>query len=144
MTKKDYYEILGLKKNAGKEEIKKAYKKLALKHHPDKGGNEEKFKELSEAYAVLSEDNKRKVYDQFGHQGFDQRYTQEDIFRGVNFDDIFRDIFGQAFGDDEFGGDLFSSFFGRRRGRRRGQDLRYDLEISFEEAAFGCEKQLKI
>lgn len=141
-SKKDYYEILGVGKHAGKDEIKKAYKKLAIKHHPDKGGNEEKFKELSEAYAVLSDDAKRSIYNQFGHQGFDQRYSQEDIFRGVNFDEIFRDIFGEGFGD-ESGGDLFSMFFGGRR-QRRGQDLRYDLEISFEEAAFGVDKKIRL
>ncbi len=92
----------------------------------------------------MNEEKKKKKYDQFGHQGFDQRYSQEDIFKGVNFDDIFKDIFGGAFGEDESGGDLFSMFFGGGRRRRRGQDLRYDLEISFEEAAFGCEKKLKI
>src|SRR3989338_1908081 len=97
-TKRDYYEILGVKKNSNKEEIKRAYKKLAIKHHPDKGGDAEKFKELSEAYAVLSDDKKRGTYDQFGHQGFDQRYSQEDIFRGANFEDIFRDVFGGNFG----------------------------------------------
>src|SRR3989344_648701 len=145
MTKRDYYEILGLKKSSSKEEIKKAYKKLALKHHPDKGGDAEKFKELSEAYAVLSDDSKRGVYDQYGHAGFDQRFNQEDICRGVNFDEIFRDIFGKEFGGDVFGDSLFSMFFGSgMRGRRRGHDLRYDIEISFEEAAFGVKKKIKI
>ena len=96
MTKRDYYEILEVNKSSSKEEIKKVYKKLALKHHPDKGGDAEKFKELSEAYAVLSDDNKRKQYDQFGHAGFDQRYTQEDIFRGADFNSIFEEIFGNS------------------------------------------------
>ena len=140
-TKKDYYEILGVNKHAGKEEIKKAYKKLAIKHHPDKGGDAEKFKELSEAYAVLSDEEKRGVYDNYGHSGFDSRYSREDIFRGANFDEIFK----EAFGGDFFGDDLFSMFFGEQgRRRRRGSDLRYDMEISFEEAAFGAKKKIRI
>ena len=108
MTKRDYYEILEVNKSSSKEEIKKVYKKLALKHHPDKGGDAEKFKELSEAYAVLSDDNKRKQYDQFGHAGFDQRYTQEDIFRGADFNSIFEEIFGNS----GFRGGIFETFFG--------------------------------
>src|SRR3989344_2935665 len=132
MTKKDYYEILGVSKDSSKDEIKKTYKKLALQHHPDRGGDAEKFKEISEAYAVLSDDNKRKQYDQFGHQGFDQRFSQEDIFRNANFEDIFSEIFGS--GGDNF----FDMFFGGSRGRRReqrGSDLHYELEIEFDEAA---------
>jgi len=140
MAKRDYYEILGVQKTSSKEEIKKAYKKLAVKHHPDKGGDPEKFKELSEAYAVLSDDTKRRTYDQFGHTGFDQRYSQEDIFRNANFEDIFRDVFGGS----GFGGSIFDMFFGSGRRQRKGSDLRYDLEISFEEAAFGIQKKLKI
>jgi len=144
MTKKDYYEILGVNKSSSSEEIKKAYKKLAMEFHPDRNKSkeaEEKFKEISEAYAVLSDSEKKKTYDNYGHAGFDQKYrTQEDIFRGANFDDIFRDIFG----DSGFGDDIFSSFFGGRRGRKRGADLRYDLEVSFEDAVFGITKTLKI
>ena len=141
MTKKDYYEILGVSKDSSKDEIKKMYKKLALQHHPDRGGDAEKFKEISEAYAVLSDDNKRKQYDQFGHQGFDQRFSQEDIFRNANFEDIFSEIFGS--GGDNF----FDMFFGGGRGRRReqrGSDLHYEIEIEFEEAAFGTEKEIQI
>ncbi len=139
MTKRDYYEILGISKTSSKEEIKKAYKKLALQYHPDKGGDAEKFKELSEAYAVLTDDVKRQQYDQFGHVGFDQRYSQEDIFRNVNFDDIFSEIFGGR------SGGIFDMFFGGGGHReRRGNDLRYDLEISFEEAAFGSEEKIRI
>src|SRR3989344_6105862 len=140
MTKKDYYEILGVNKSHSLDEIKKAYKKLALKYHPDRNkekGAEEKFKEISEAYAVLSDKEKKSAYDQFGHSGFDQRYSQEDIFRGSNFEDIFSEIFG----DSSFGGSIFESFFGGRS-QRRARDLRYDLTIDFEEAAFGIKKKV--
>ena len=107
----DYYKILGVQKNASEGEIKKAYRKLAMKYHPDhtKGdkGAEEKFKKISEAYAVLSDTEKRKEYDTFGSEGFRQRFSQEDIFRGFDFGDIFRE-FG-------FGGDNFSQFGGGGR-----------------------------
>ncbi len=142
MTKRDYYEILGINKNASTDEIKKAYKKLALKHHPDKGGDAEKFKEISEAYAVLSDDSKRNQYDQFGHAGFDQRFSQEDIFRGADFSSIFDEIFGNA----GFGGSIFDVFFGgqRRRGGERGNDLSHEIELSFEDAVFGTKKEIRI
>ncbi len=141
--KRDYYEVLGVQKNASKDQIKDAYRKLAMQFHPDRNkevGAEEKFKEISEAYAVLSDDQKRQQYDQLGHSGFDQRYTSEDIFRGADFDSIFRDI---GFGD------LFRSFFGGGFGggyeeRNRGQDLAYDLEVTLEEAAKGVEKEIEI
>src|SRR3989338_1004352 len=124
MAKKDYYDMLGVSKNAGKDEIKKAYKRLALKYHPDSSGDkstEEKFKEISEAYAVLSDDEKRKVYNAYGHAGFDQRYSHEDIFRGVDFESIFEDMFGE---EGHFGGSsIFDMFFGRSR-KNRGNDLR--------------------
>lgn len=147
-AKRDYYEILGVKRNAGKDEIKNSYRTLALKYHPDRNkdaGAEEKFKEISEAYAVLSDDEKRATYDQYGHAGFDQRYSQEDIFRNANFEDLFRE-FGFSFG----GGhspfeDLFaSSFFGGSPRRRsgRGSDLRYDLHITLEEAARGVSREI--
>ncbi|MBI2673273.1 molecular chaperone DnaJ [Candidatus Woesearchaeota archaeon] len=143
MAKKDYYEILGLSKNASKEEIKKAYKKLAMKYHPDvskEQGAEEKFKEISEAYAVLSDDEKRTNYNQFGHAAFDQRYTQEDIFRGAHFEDIFSEIFG----DEGF--DVFDMFFGRsgRKRKARGSDIRHDMEITLEEAAKGIERNIEV
>lgn len=143
MTKRDYYEILGVSKNASADEIKKTYKKLALKHHPDKGGDAEKFKEISEAYAVLSDENKRSNYDQFGHAGFDQRFSQEDIFRGADFESVFDEIFGNA----GFGNSMFDMFFGsqRRRGREeRGRDLSYEIELSFEDAVFGTKKEIMI
>lgn len=153
MTKRDYYEILGIDRNASKEQIKKAYRKLALKYHPDKNPDkdaEEKFKEISEAYAVLYDDEKRKMYDMYGHAGIDQRYTYEDIFRGTDFSDIFRGMgfdFGFDFGFD----DIFERFFGHRMGfdrrtsrGRRGMDLRYDIEISLEDAYVGLETEISV
>ena len=150
MTKRDYYEILGMDKNASKSEIKKTYRKLALKYHPDKNpdkGAEEKFKEISEAYAVLYDDEKRKMYDTYGHAGIDQRYSYEDIFRGADFGDIFR---GRGV-DFNFGfDDIFEHFFGHRMGfdrrsrARRGSDLRYDIEISLEDAYKGLETEINV
>ncbi len=135
----DYYSTLGVSKNASKEEIKKAYKTLAKKHHPDVSkdhGSEEKFKKISEAYAVLSDDQKKAQYDQFGETGFHQRYSQEDIFKNFNFNDL----------GDLFGSDIFEAFFGggSRRRERRGRDLRYELDITFEEAAFGTNKKIEL
>ncbi|RLF27477.1 MAG: molecular chaperone DnaJ [Thermoplasmata archaeon] len=153
MTKRDYYEILGVPRNATKEEIKRAYRRLALKYHPDKNPGkdaEEKFKEISEAYAVLYDDEKRAMYDRYGHAGIDQRYSYEDIFRGTDFSDIFRDLgfdfdFGFTFDD------IFERFFGHRTGferrttvRRRGADLRYDIEISLEDAYRGIETEIHV
>ncbi len=140
-TKRDYYEILGVSKTASKDEIKKAYRELALKFHPDRNkdaGAEDKFKEISEAYAVLSDEHKKKVYDDYGHAGFDQKYSQDDIFRGADFEDVFG---GAGFED------IFSSFFGGRGGGRRrrgdvGSDLQYDLEITLEDAAKGMSKKI--
>lgn len=139
--KRDYYEVLGVKRDASKDEIKDAYRKLAMQFHPDRNkdpGAEERFKEISEAYAVLSDDQKRQTYDQLGHTGFDQRYQQEDIFRGADFDSVFRDM---GFGD------IFRTFFGGGFGGERanvGQDLAYDLEITLDEAAKGAEKEIEI
>lgn len=148
--KKDYYEILGVPRDASKEDIKKAYRHLALKYHPDKNkapDAEEKFKEISEAYGVLYDDQKRKMYDTYGHSGIDQQYSQEDIFRGVDFGDIFRGMgfdTGGGFGFD----DIFSQFFGGGRGRavqrQRGSDLRYDIEISLEDAFKGVTSEIQI
>ena len=104
--KKDYYEVLGVKRDASPDEIKDAYRKLAMQFHPDRNkdaGAEERFKEISEAYAVLSDTQKRQQYDTLGHSGFDQRYSSEDIFRGADFDSVFRDM---GFGD------IFRTFFG--------------------------------
>jgi molecular chaperone DnaJ len=144
--KRDYYEVLGVQRNASKDEIIGAFRKLALQYHPDRNKApeaEEKFKEISEAYAVLSDDEKRQQYDMLGHAGFDQRYTQEDIFRGADFSAIFRDL-GFGFGD------IFRHFFGGGFGDdfservNRGRDLVYDLEITLEEAAKGTEKEIEI
>lgn len=144
-NKRDYYEVLGVPKTASKDEIKDAYRKLALQYHPDRNKApeaEEKFKEISEAYAVLSDEEKRAQYDQLGHAGFDQRYTTEDIFRGTDFDSIFRDL-GGGFGFR----DIFSMFFGegfRGRGVTVGRDLAYELEITLEEASKGVEKDIEL
>src|SRR3989338_2677245 len=137
---KDYYKILGIEKGAPKEEIKKAYKNLAKKYHPDmnkEAGAAEKFKEINEAASVLSDDKKREQYDQFGTTDF----AQGQGFSGGDFNNA-----GQGFGFDF--DDIFESFFGgqRRRGRgpRRGEDIEYEMEISLEEAAAGIKKQIKV
>jgi molecular chaperone DnaJ len=149
VAKRDYYEVLGVDKKASKEEIKKAYRRLAKKYHPDMNKDnpkkaEEKFKEISEAYGVLGDDTKRKQYDLFGHAGLDSRYTREDIFRTINFEDIFGDM-GFGFGGFD---SIFETFFGgartRRRGPTKGNNLYQDLEIRLEEAAFGTKKAIKI
>ena len=149
-TKKDYYEILGVAKTASVEDIKKAYRQLALKHHPDrvpaeqKKEAEERFKEISEAYAVLTDPQKRQVYDQYGHAGFDQRYSTEDIFRGADFSSVFKDLgVGGSIFEDLFGGvDLFGGGRGSSPRHRRGADLEYEFSLSFEEAARGVTKPI--
>ena len=139
MKKRDYYEVLGVSRSASDEELKKAYRKLALRYHPDKNPGdreaEERFKEIGEAYAILCDVGRRAQYDRFGHAAFEQGGLG-----GFDFSAGFEDILGDLFGD----------FFGTGRGRggrtrsRRGQDLQYQLELSFEEAAHGCEKTLSI
>jgi molecular chaperone DnaJ len=149
--KKDYYEVLGVPRDASREDIKRAYRKLALKYHPDKNkapDAEERFKEISEAYGVLYDEQKRKMYNTYGHSGIDQQYSQEDIFRGVDFNDIFRNM-GFDTGGGGFGfEDIFSQFFGGGRGRtmqrQRGSDLRYDIEISLEDAFKGVSTEIQI
>jgi len=142
MADRDYYEILGVSRNADKEEIKKAYRKLAIQYHPDKNrGNkeaEEKFKEATEAYEVLSDDQKRAAYNQFGKEGVGAAAGGAGYgYRAyTDFSDIFGDI-----------GDIFSEFFGQSGGRggaRRGSDLRYNLEITLEDAAQGKEFKIEI
>lgn len=150
---KNYYDILGVVKTASEEEIKKAYRKKALEFHPDRNKNdpkaEDKFKEVNEAYAVLSDKEKRKQYDMFGAEGFHKRFSQEDIFRGFDINEILRGFGIGGFGgtmDDLFGGGgPFGSMFGQRPGGpRRGQDLVSEIDITFEEAALGTEKALSI
>ncbi len=150
MEKKDYYDVLGVPKGAGKDEIKGAYRKLALQFHPDRNkspGATERFKEVSEAYAVLSDDEKRGQYDQFGRAGIHERYSEEDIFRGADFDSIFRDIggFGGIFEQllRGFGGIGGFQGFGGPQQASRGEDLAYDLQINFDEAAHGANKDIE-
>jgi molecular chaperone DnaJ len=139
-SKKDYYELLGVGRNANEEEIKKAYRKLALQYHPDRNPGdkqaEEKFKEVSEAYSVLSDAQKRAQYDQFGHAAFGEGgpFAGGFDFSASGFEDIFGDIFGEFFGSGQ----------SRRRGRGRGEDLRYNMTLKFEEAVAGVEKKIKI
>ncbi len=144
--KRDYYEVLGVDRNAPEEEIKRAYRKLAVQFHPDKNPDdphtEEKFKELGEAYDVLIDADKRAAYDRFGHAAFAQGGGG---FRGGFHDpfDIFREVFGGGTGG------IFETFFGDVAGRQgedrqRGSDLRYDMEITLEEAAFGVEKEIEV
>ncbi len=142
--KRDYYEVLGVQRNVSEEEVKRAYRKLAVKFHPDKNPDdphaEEKFKEIGEAYDVLMDPDKRAAYDRFGHAAF----AQGTAARGGFHDpfDIFREVFGGA------GGGIFETFFGgvgtRGEDRQRGSDLRYDMQIKLEEAAFGVEKEIEI
>ena len=148
--KKDYYEVLGVPKDSNEKDIKGAYRKLAMKYHPDRSEEpdaEEKFKELSEAYAVLSDPEKRQKYDQFGHAGINSQYSQEDLFRGVNFEDLLRG-FGFGGGGARGGGEsIFDMFFGgggRGRGPARGRDLRYDVSLTLEQAATGLESTIDV
>lgn len=149
----DYYELLGVKKSASDDEIKKSYRKLAMKYHPDRNpGNkqaEDKFKQISEAYAVLTDSEKRRQYDMFGDQKFHQNFSQEDIFRGADFRNIFTDagfdgadifsrIFGAGFGG--FGGAQGRGGFGG--GPVKGQDLEYPITISFHDAFSGADRHI--
>ena len=137
-SKLDYYEVLGIDQRADGETIKKAFRKLALKYHPDRNPDdpvaEGKFREASEAYQILSDGEQRARYDRFGHAAFEGAGGAGFDFNAAGFEDIFGDLFGEFFG----GGS-------RRGGRRnRGDDLSYSLDISFEEACFGTEKQIQI
>lgn len=161
MPGKDYYKILGIPKTASEEEIKKAYRRLAMKHHPDRNkgdkASEARFKEISEAYAVLSNAEKRKQYDRFGAEGFERRYSQEDIFRDFDLGSIFKEfgfgggrgrgstIFSQAFGgtgQDRHRGSPFESPFRGYGGPQpaRGRDLVYEMSMTLEEASATTQK----
>ncbi len=141
MAKRDYYDILGVDKSASKDEIKKAYRTTAFKYHPDKNPNnkaaEDKFKEASEAYSILSDNSKKTNYDQFGHAAFEGGGGSQGFgdFNSSSFSDIFEDFFGDFAGGSREAG-------GRSSGSRRGNDLRYDLSISLEEAYKGLEKKI--
>jgi len=153
MAKLDYYEVLGVSRDASTSEIKKAYRKLAVKFHPDKNPDnpeaEESFKELGEAYEVLMDDQKRAAFDRFGHAAFEQGMGGGGGAGGFHDPfDIFREVFGGGGGG---GGSIFEEIFGAGRGggrqrgmKRQGSDLRYDLQITLEEAAFGTEKELEL
>jgi curved DNA-binding protein len=163
MAKSDYYQMLGVARDASQDDIKKAFRKLAMQYHPDRNPTpeaEEKFKELNEAYAVLSDPEKRKQYDTFGAEGFGQRYSQEDIFRQFDFSSIFGDMGGGGGGFD------FSSLFGGGRGRKgggggarggfnpfgggqyaqptQGRDAEMPLVVSFFEAYHGGEREVAV
>jgi molecular chaperone DnaJ len=161
-TKRDYYEVLGVKKNATHEELRKVYRELALRHHPDRVPAEKKkeaentFKEISEAYAVLSDPQKRALYDQYGHAGVDQKFAREDIFRGTDFRSVF-----EGMGDVGLGGGFFENLFGDLgfdlfggRGKRarakeakaveRGNDLEIAVSVTLEEAWHGTQKSVTV
>jgi DnaJ-class molecular chaperone len=151
MATTDYYKALGVDKNASPEEIKKAFRKLAVKYHPDRNPNdkaaEDKFKDINEAYAVLSDPKKKEEYDTYGSSGFHKQYSQEDIFRGFDFSNAYKDM-GAGGGEDIFSR-LFGGNFGRggarggfRGGPQRGGDLEMEVEIGFRDAAQGAEKQI--
>jgi molecular chaperone DnaJ len=146
---RDFYDVLGVQKDASKDDIKAAYRKMALQFHPDRNKSPEaegKFKEISEAYAVLSDDEKRKQYDTYGKEGVYQKYGEENIYRGADFQDVFRDMgFGYGGGFE----DILGAFFGTGRGgggrsRRGGGDLTLHLQLGLEEAVNDVTKEIEI
>ena len=151
MEKRDYYEVLGVSKDADDKTIKSAFRKLAKKYHPDVSKEPdaaEKFKEAQEAYAVLSDPDRRRQYDQFGHAAFDQMNGGAGFdFSSVDLSDILSDLFGSAFGGFAGGSDFFSGFGGGRGGRtraRRGSDKLMRMDLSFDEAVYGCKKEINL
>jgi len=157
---RDYYEVLGVKKNVSDADLKKAYRKLAMQYHPDRNPNdkaaEEKFKEINEAYAVLSDAEKRKQYDMFGADGFRQRFSQEDIFRGTDFSSIFNEfnmgggnLFEHLFGGQRRGGGFsggnpFGGFGGQGYAPSKGQDVETTVTIPFHVAYHGGKQRLSL
>jgi len=152
MAQTDYYKALEIEKGASSDDIKKAFRKLAVKYHPDRNpgnkGAEDKFKEINEAYAVLSDPEKKQQYDTFGSSGFHNKYTQEDIFRGFDFGNAYKDMGGGSGAEDIFSR-LFGGSFSRGGGRggfrsaqQNGADHEMELTISFLDAAHGVEKQV--
>lgn len=147
-TKKDYYEILGIDRNADEATIKRAYRNLAMKYHPDRNPGDthavEKMKEINEAYAVLSDRHKRQLYDTYGHAGL-EGYTAADIFGSVDFLSLFREF---GLGDFGFRDSIFDTFFGdgrtSTRKKSKASDIRYDLEVTLEEVALGAEKKIRV
>jgi molecular chaperone DnaJ len=146
---RDFYDVLGVQKDASKDDIKAAYRRLALQFHPDRNKSpeaEDKFKEISEAFAILSDEEKRKQYDAYGREGVYQKYGQENIYSGADFQDVFRDMgFGYGGGFE----DILSAFFGAGAGRgggraRRGGDLTLHLEIGLEEVVSDVTKEIEI
>ena len=140
MSKRDYYEVLGVERTAADQEIKKAYRRVAMKYHPDRNPDDQdadaKFKEATEAYDVLMSAEKRAAYDQFGHAGVDQSMGGGGFQGGASFSDIFGDVFGDIFGGGGSGGG--------RQGPQRGSDLRYTMEVSLEEAVRGASREIKV
>ena len=136
MSKRDYYEVLGVDRSASEQDIKKAYRRVAMKYHPDRNPDDadadRKFKEASEAYEILSDGEKRGAYDQFGHAGVDPSLGGAGGFQGGSFSDIFGDVFGDIFGGS------------RRQGPQRGSDLRYTLEVSLEDAVKGSTAEIRV
>ncbi|WMC20324.1 MAG: molecular chaperone DnaJ [Enterobacteriaceae bacterium PSpyr] len=135
MSKKDYYTLLGISKNSNNTEIKKAYKRLAIKYHPDRNKDknaEKRFKEIKEAYEILSDKKKRNAYDQYGHEAFDQSYVNNNFRSETSFSDIFGDVFGDIFGDN------------RNKNVDKGSDLKYNIELDLEEIIKGVKKEINI